>query len=104
VALLVATWATFESPFSGFGMNPARTMASALPADDWTAVWLYIVSPIAGMLIAAEVFRSVGGAPSTVGSALCAKIYQDATFLCAHARPHEGTPRCIFCRDRVQAG
>lgn len=104
VAVLVATWATFESPYSGFGMNPARTVASALPADDWTAVWLYIVSPIAGMLIAAELFRSVGEAPDTRGRALCAKIYHDPRFFCAHARPHEGSPRCIFCRDRVRAG
>jgi aquaporin Z len=105
VALLVATWATFESPYSGFGMNPARTVASALPADDWTALWLYIVSPIAGMLIAAELFRSVGEAADTLGRDLCAKIYHDATFFCAHARPHEGSSRrCIFCRDRVRAG
>jgi aquaporin Z len=105
VALLVATWVTFESPYSGFGMNPARTVASALPADDWTAVWLYIVSPIAGMLIAAELFRSVGEAADTLGRDLCAKIYHDATFFCAHARPHEGSSRrCIFCRDRVRAG
>jgi aquaporin Z len=105
VALLVATWVTFESPYSGFGMNPARTVASALPADDWTAVWLYLVGPIAGMLIAAELFRSVGGARNRVGPALCAKIYHDPTFFCAHARPREGSPpRCIFCRDRVHAG
>lgn len=105
VALLVATWVTVESPYSGFGMNPARTMASALPADDWTAMWLYLVCPIAGMLLAAELFRFVGGSPGTVARALCAKIYHDATFFCAHARPQEGSlPRCIFCRDRVRAG
>lgn len=105
MALLVATWVTVESPYSGFGMNPARTMASALPADDWTAMWLYLVCPIAGMLLAAELFRFVGGSPGTVARALCAKIYHDATFFCAHARPQEGSlPRCIFCRDRVRAG
>src|SRR5262245_28900817 len=101
VAVLVATWVTFESPYSGFGMNPARTVASALPADDWTAVWLYIVSPIAGMLIAAELFRAVGRAPGA-GRALCAKHYHDARFFCAHVR--SSPPRCIFCRDRVRAG
>src|SRR5262245_4748937 len=85
VAVLVATWATFESPYSGFGMNPARTVASALPADDWAAMWLYLACPIAGMLVAAELFRFVGGSPGTVARALCAKIYHDATFFCAHA-------------------
>jgi aquaporin Z len=105
VALLVATWATFESPYSGFGMNPARSVASALPADDWTATWLYIASPIAGMLVAAELFRAVGRAPDAAGRALCAKLYHDATFFCAHAHAHQGClPRCIFCRDRVGNG
>jgi hypothetical protein len=57
------------------------------------------------MLIAAELFRSVSGAPGGVGRALCAKIYHDATFFCAHAPAHQGSlPRCIFCRDRVRAG
>ena len=69
-------------------------------------MWLYIVSPIAGMLLAAEVFRSMGRAPRAGGRALCAKIYHDATLFCASARSHPGTrplPRCIFCRDRVRA-
>src|SRR5215475_14566380 len=56
VAVLVASWVTFESPYSGFGMNPARTVASAMPADDWTAMWVYIVGPIAGMLVASQLF------------------------------------------------
>jgi len=93
VAVLVASWVTFESPYSGFGMNPARTVASALPAGDWTAVWLYLITPVAGMLVAAQLF--------TIRNGSCAKIYQHATFFCALARPEHSPPRCIFCRDRV---
>ena len=96
VAVLVASWVTFESPYSGFGMNPARTVASALPADDWSAVWLYIVSPLAGMLAAAQVFLWTGGFASTELRGLCAKIYHDASFVCAHARAEDRPPRCIF--------
>jgi len=39
--ILVATYITLEAPFSGMSMNPARTLASALPAQVWTAVWIY---------------------------------------------------------------
>jgi len=101
VALLVAIWVTFESPLSGFGMNPARTIASALPADDWTAMWVYIVGPIAGMLGASQLFLWFGGFTNT---RLCAKISHTWTFFCAHARREDNPPRCIFCRDRVRAG
>lgn len=101
VAVLVASWVTFESPYSGFGMNPARTVASALPAGDWTAIWLYVVTPVGGMLLAAQLFLWVGGVTSRARTGLCAKIYHDVTIFCAHARPEDKPPRCIFCRDRV---
>ncbi len=52
----VCCWVIFAGPVSGFGMNPARTFASALPAHTWTAFWLYLFIPVAGMLTAAEVF------------------------------------------------
>jgi len=53
--ILVATYITLEAPFSGMSMNPARTLASALPAQVWTAVWIYSC-PTLGMLLAAEVY------------------------------------------------
>lgn len=55
-ACFVCGWVIFAGPVSGFGMNPARTFASALPAHTWTAFWLYLVIPVAGMLSAAEFF------------------------------------------------
>jgi aquaporin Z len=45
-------------PVSGFGMNPARTFASALPSHTWTAIWIYMVVPVISMLCAAELFLS----------------------------------------------
>jgi len=44
-------------PVSGFGMNPARSFASALPAHIWTAFWIYLCMPLTGMLGAAELYR-----------------------------------------------
>jgi len=53
---LVCTWVIVAGPISGFGMNPARSLASALPANIWTAFWIYLLVPFAGMLMAAECF------------------------------------------------
>jgi aquaporin Z len=53
---LVCTWVILAGPVSGFGMNPARSFASALPANTWTAFWIYLFIPFAGMLSGAEVF------------------------------------------------
>jgi hypothetical protein len=44
---------------SGFGMNPARSFASALPSGVWTAFWIYLTIPFAGMLLAAELYLLV---------------------------------------------
>lgn len=56
---LVCTWVIVAGPISGFGMNPARSLASALPANTWTAFWLYLFVPFAGMLLAAELYLFV---------------------------------------------
>ncbi len=56
---LVCSWVIIAGPVSGFGMNPARSFASALPADTWTAFWIYMIIPAAGMLLAAEMFAFV---------------------------------------------
>jgi aquaporin Z len=55
-ACFVCLYVIIAGPISGFGMNPARTFASALPAHIWTAFWLYVIAPIAGMLLATEFF------------------------------------------------
>jgi aquaporin Z len=54
--ILVMLNVIFEAPYSGFGMNPARTVASALPAGNWTGIWIYILIPVAAMLLVAECF------------------------------------------------
>src|SRR5204863_8528593 len=56
---LVCTWVILAGPISGFGMNPARSFASALPANIWTSFWIYLFIPLAGMLSATEIFLLV---------------------------------------------
>jgi aquaporin Z len=58
-ACLVCVWVIIAGPVSGFGMNPARSFASAFPANTWTAFWIYLFIPFAGMLSAAELFLFV---------------------------------------------
>lgn len=77
---LVATYITLEAPLSGMSMNPARTFSSALPAQLWTALWIYFTAPPAGMLLAAEVYLRSGG----VRRVFCAKLH------------HHKDKRCIF--------
>ena len=48
---------TFEAPFSGMSLNPARTVASAVPARSWMALWLYFVAPPVAMVLAAQLCR-----------------------------------------------
>lgn len=80
VACLVALYITFEAPLSGMSMNPARSVASALPARFHEGLWVYVVAPPLGMLAAAELYVRSARARRV----LCAKLH------------HDNTARCIF--------
>lgn len=58
-SILVCCWVILAGPVSGFGMNPARSFASAFPSGIWTSFWIYLFIPFAGMLTAAEFFLFV---------------------------------------------
>lgn len=78
---LVALYITFEAPFSGMSMNPARTFGSAMAAWSWTGIWIYFVAPILAMQLAAELYVR------SKRVVYCAKLY------------HHKRTRCIFnCR------
>ena len=88
--ILICAFVTVESPWSGFGMNPARTLASALPSGVMTALWVYLIAPPVGMLAVVEVIRR-----QPWHAVHCCKLH--------HARQDW----CIFCghawRDRLDA-
>jgi len=77
---LVATFISIESPFSGMSMNPARTFGSAFSANEWTALWIYFTAPLAGMFLAALIYRMRRG----LHAVFCAKLH------------HHNHQRCIF--------
>jgi aquaporin Z len=63
---LIASYIFFFAPVSGFSINPARTVASAVFAGVWTAAWVYFVAPLLGMLGAAEVYERLLDKPTVL--------------------------------------
>ncbi len=52
-------------PISGGSLNPARSLGPALVVGDFANLWLYIVAPIVGGVVAALAYRYIrGGANS----------------------------------------
>ena len=80
VGLTLVVYITFEAPFSGMSMNPARTVGSAVSAHIYTALWIYFFAPLVGMLTAAEVYLARYG----IDAVHCAKLN------------HTMDVRCIF--------
>jgi aquaporin Z len=78
VGLLIAFYVLLFAPVSGFSINPARTVGSAVFAHIWTAEWLYFTAPLLGMLTSAEIFVRRYGTDRI----LCAKLYPDPNFPC----------------------
>jgi len=56
---LVCVYVIVAGPISGFGMNPSRSLASAVPAHIYVDFWIYMIVPFTGMLLAAELFLLV---------------------------------------------
>ena len=76
--VLVAVYIAVEAPLSGMSMNPARSLASALPAGELRPLWIYLLAPPLGMLAAAGLMR------------------RPAARACAKLRHASDVP-CIFC-------
>ncbi len=90
VGALVSLYVIAFSRISGFSVNPARTVSSALFANIWTALWIYLSAPLLGMLTAAAVFVLSAGSEAV----LCAKVYHDLQSPCPF--------RCRF-REAIHA-
>lgn len=79
--LLVALYIAVEAPISGMSLNPARSIASAMPSGIWDGIWIYLTAPALGMLLAAELHLRRGRRTP------CAKLH------------HDSSGRCIFRCD-----
>ena len=78
--ILVATFISIEAPLSGMSMNPARTLGSAVRANQFSGLWIYFTAPVLGMLLAARIYVTRRGAHAI----FCAKVH------------HHNNQRCIF--------
>ncbi len=57
-------------PFSGASVNPARTFGPALVGDEWDGIWIYLIAPPLGALLAVAVRKYVhGGVAAAAGCA-----------------------------------
>jgi aquaporin Z len=54
--LLVATLVWQGAHYTGTSLNPARSLAPALIAPELANLWVYLVGPLAGALLAAAIF------------------------------------------------
>jgi aquaporin Z len=78
VGILITFYILLFAPVSGFSINPARTVGSAVFAQVFTALWLYFLAPILGMMLSAELYlRSFGE-----DRILCAKLHPDPDYPC----------------------
>src|SRR5215472_856224 len=85
---MVMLFITFEAPFSGMSMNPARSFASDFVGMQWQSIWIYFTAPLIGMFTAAEFFVRT----RELRAVMCAKLN------------HSGNICCIFrCGYRSQA-
>lgn len=88
IGCLVAFLIVIEAPVSGASMNPARSLASAIPGMTLQHLWIYLVGPTLGMLLAAQLHSYTHG-HNAVG---CAKLLHPRDVRCIHCGYYPGSP------------
>jgi aquaporin Z len=70
IAGVVALEAMFAGPICGASMNPARSLAPAIVSGRLDEVWIYIVAPCLGALLAVPLARltAAKGVPAGTGA------------------------------------
>ncbi|MFL5251534.1 MAG: MIP/aquaporin family protein [Rhodopila sp.] len=86
---LVFAFILAAAPVAGFSLNPARSVASAVPSGVWTALWVYLVAPPLGMVFAVLVNRQ-----AHLPRMRCAKLLHDGGVRCIHCGYEPGMLTC----------
>ncbi len=60
VGAVIGVEAMFAGPICGASMNPARSLAPALVSQHLSSLWIYLVAPVTGALLAVLACRCVG--------------------------------------------
>jgi aquaporin Z len=64
-------------PFSGSSVNPARTFGPDLVGGEWEGIWIYLIAPPIGALIAVAVHKYVHGGVAARPTAPTAEVLQE---------------------------
>jgi aquaporin Z len=72
----VMIFVILSGPISGFSMNPARTIASAVPSGTYRSFWVYMTAPFIGFGMAAFAYKNIQG------KVICAKIHHSNHYQC----------------------
>ena len=59
IGLMVTGMILFAGPISGGSFNPARSIAPAIVSGNLTALWMYLLAPTLGAILAILVWRTV---------------------------------------------
>jgi len=60
IGLFIFTAANVVGPASGGSYNPARSLDPVLFNGDWSKIWIYLVGPLAGGVLGARIWTSIG--------------------------------------------
>jgi aquaporin Z len=72
----VMAYVILSGPISGFSMNPARSLASAVPSGHYNSFWIYMTAPFIGMFSAAAIYQYFKGVVH------CAKMHHTKFYDC----------------------
>jgi len=67
IGLSITACHLFAIPLTGASMNPARTLGSNVVAGKFKDLWLYLLAPTLGGLVAGLLYQGVFAAPSPIG-------------------------------------
>jgi len=87
--VFVAIYVIISGPISGFGMNPARSLASAIPSGMYPSFWIYIIAPLTGMFSAAYFYKLISGIT------ICAKLQHSDIYKCIFY--------CGYCKNQQKS-
>ena len=59
IGAVIAFEALFAGPVSGASMNPARSLGPAIIAGEIHSLWIYLVAPVLGALLAVPLYRVI---------------------------------------------
>merc|ERR1712192_35904 len=67
IGLSITACHLFAIPLTGASMNPARTLGSNANAGKWEDIWVYLLAPSLGGLVAGLLYQGVFAASSPSG-------------------------------------